>query len=918
MGGGVGRKPKHNSREEAAKAKVAARKEARRKARERAVAAGTARNAGRPSKPAEEKQTRKKEYDDRYYKDPDIQKKRAETKHEWYEASKKQREQQPLAHGYKVTKHKQDPAARDRIMRVRRDRHTRLDADRDRDLTRAADARTRQNGKRHGRNGGDRTWPPLKPDTATPTERLNKYFEELANLSQPNAKHAPHTCSNCHQRATDHQRDSADDERCWYCKKSPGTLCEDSIPLALEPGVASHAGRSDLQHGRDCADFAPDEAPPSGPDGEAVPVPAQASLGRRWRRAIGDAHPNESLNERATGSDLTRLYPALAMALKQRMERAEAKAQATRQGTEADQEDKAPDVEHWFDLGDEWDSLGIDKLSRHDYIQVDFKRGDGRNGTTYFRPDWLHCTACAACKWQALRKDWGDLTIMEEALVSRVSSCVSVLQLPGCWVEGKQYSQLGYRGSVINFTNDLGTVAAQLPRAPKDSGIVVYAVEGTTKSGQAFRDVVNVRRHAIEEHLRFFAQHHDLYKYGIDDPRGGPHLVSPFTEADIDAKAVTALPQNGIPAGIKHLAPPTRNLGADEELPPARRPRREEGSSSEGDGESEDEGNAKPSLDESELRNRPVPEPLLVHWLRKTPAPGVAADLRIFCEEDGNDVQSTDGLEAVLNAIHGIGYDEPRWTNRITLATLAQALVERFYWPCNNAEELIEPLRGELVAAGQAIDPAFEDSGVAHGVARGESPPDGEAPLDWAKLELDAWMEGQHGTAGAPFQVVPRGTVPICEYRTKGYVTLAFPTLFPFGRGDFASVDTKHGLTWVQWSQHVQKYQDCRFATHRRFPYFMLNTHEREVASKMAGLFVNERGTRPWTVGELRTLNRADRDEVLNNITKFSNTLRNTPAFYKDRRKELSAMCEQVGDPHVSISAASSEWSCEMCVCTVC
>ena len=121
-------------------------------------------------------------------------------------------------------------------------------------------------------------------------------------------------------------------------------------------------------------------------------------------------------------------------------------------------------------------------------------------------------------EWSRLKQQYGELTVMEEALVSRVSSCVSVLQLPGCWVENKQYSQLGYRGSVINFVNELSTVAAQLPRAPKDSGIMVYVSEGVTKHGDAYRKLLNVERKKVEAYLRFFGKHHEGYRAGIRDP----------------------------------------------------------------------------------------------------------------------------------------------------------------------------------------------------------------------------------------------------------------------------------------------------------------------------------------------------------------------------------------------------------------
>ena len=136
---------------------------------------------------------------------------------------------------------------------------------------------------------------------------------------------------------------------------------------------------------------------------------------------------------------------------------------------------------------------------------------------------------------------------MEEALVSRVSSFTSVLSLPNG-------GQLGYRGSVINFVNELGTVAAQLHRAPKDTGIILYLSKGTRKDGTAYRELVRVRRAAIEEHLRFFARHHQLYREGIRNPHSSSAadywLVPPFTEAMIVEAALKSLPVDGVPEGI--------------------------------------------------------------------------------------------------------------------------------------------------------------------------------------------------------------------------------------------------------------------------------------------------------------------------------------------------------------------------------
>jgi hypothetical protein len=61
---------------------------------------------------------------------------------------------------------------------------------------------------------------------------------------------------------------------------------------------------------------------------------------------------------------------------------------------------------------------------------------------------------------------------------------------------------------------------------------------------------------------------------------------------------------------------------------------------------------------------------------------------------------------------------------------------------------------------------------------------------------------------------------------TPGYIACAFPTLFPFGTGDYhASRGAAKGrFDFATWGKHVLQYHDQRFMRHNRFRYFFLNT----------------------------------------------------------------------------------------------
>jgi hypothetical protein len=180
--------------------------------------------------------------------------------------------------------------------------------------------------------------------------------------------------------------------------------------------------------------------------------------------------------------------------------------------------------------------------------------------------------------------------------------------------------------------NDLGTVAAQLPRAPHDAGIIVYAVRGSDQAGQAYRDLVRVRKKTVEAYLRFFARHHAIYKAGIhnfnsssSDPQAADYyLVRPFTEADIDMAMVNSLPDDGVPdedwaekafgdtsfAMRKVELKENEACGADEEMPHQAANDGDSDSGDDGDSSGEGDDNEQPPLRRSSqgppLANSPV------------------------------------------------------------------------------------------------------------------------------------------------------------------------------------------------------------------------------------------------------------------------------------------------------------------------
>ncbi len=69
----------------------------------------------------------------------------------------------------------------------------------------------------------------------------------------------------------------------------------------------------------------------------------------------------------------------------------------------------------------------------------------------------------------------------------------------------------------------------------------------------------------------------------------------------------------------------------------------------------------------------------------------------------------------------------------------------------------------------------------------------------------------------------PRADAPVNVFVTEGYMSCAFPTLFPTGAGDFLAPRVR-AVTVGNYFKHLMKYDDGRFATHPRFRYFALNS----------------------------------------------------------------------------------------------
>ena len=99
---------------------------------------------------------------------------------------------------------------------------------------------------------------------------------------------------------------------------------------------------------------------------------------------------------------------------------------------------------------------------------------------------------------------------------------------------------------------------------------------------------------------------------------------------------------------------------------------------------------------------------------------------------------------------------------------------------------------------------------------------------------VDQVVSGEH-----PLAWPPRGDTPLNEFHSEGYITLAFPTLFPTGAADFTAPRMRP-VTLGYYLKHLMMYSDGRFARHPRFRYFVVNTEMRWRALQAGHVYVRQ------------------------------------------------------------------------------
>ena len=158
-----------------------------------------------------------------------------------------------------------------------------------------------------------------------------------------------------------------------------------------------------------------------------------------------------------------------------------------------------------------------------------------------------------------------------------------------------------------------------------------------------------------------------------------------------------------------------------------------------------------------------------------------------------------------------------------------------------------------------------------------------------------------------PFEWPSNDGQPINEFQTEGLATMAFPTLFPHGKGDPTKKTRLREVSLTEGFKHLIKYADLsplqtftwRSASHPRFPYWALNMKQRHQLLSQARIYLTQNPQDAiLTTEELREMvQQMSAQQLMNRLQRYVAKIQGTRQYWHQRYQELKALINQKGAP---------------------
>ncbi len=160
---------------------------------------------------------------------------------------------------------------------------------------------------------------------------------------------------------------------------------------------------------------------------------------------------------------------------------------------------------------------------------------------------------------------------------------------------------------------------------------------------------------------------------------------------------------------------------------------------------------------------------------------------------------------------------------------------------------------------------------------------------------------------------------PLNEYQVSHLATMAFPTLFPDGKGDPTNQGLLRDVPLQERIKHLLKFAEIidgkwvyRFANHPRFSYWAFNMIQRKRILQQSGIFLKQNpGEAHLTIDELREMATSNNANLfMSKVSRYVGNIAGTNAYWNRVREELKAIITSVGAPTLffTFSSADMHW----------
>ncbi len=195
---------------------------------------------------------------------------------------------------------------------------------------------------------------------------------------------------------------------------------------------------------------------------------------------------------------------------------------------------------------------------------------------------------------------------------------------------------------------------------------------------------------------------------------------------------------------------------------------------------------------------------------------------------------------------------------------------------------------------------------------------DGQDSLDWPSLGKSYSKLVILDTQIILYSII--GNTPLNEFQTEGLATQAFPTLFPYGKGDPTCKGRHHSVTLADAFKHLMKYCDrspdgtarWRFASHPRFPYWALNMKQRHTLLSQSRIYMQQNTSDAnLTIDELKTMvGGMSSVQLMKRLNRYAAKTQGSRQYWYSRHQDLKALLEQKGSPtfFFTFSSADNYW----------